>query len=278
MRRLRMWMVLLLALATGGLAGYLALEYLQQRATPLIAAEPRRNRLVVAARDLEVGSIVSASDVRVVDWPGDALPPGYASTPSEVLGRGVVTPIRVNEPLLGSKLADKEAGGGLSIVIPEGMRALSVRVDDVTAVAGFVGPGKRVDVLVTMGGRGNESGFTRVVLQNISVLAAGQQVQQDLNGRPQTVSVMTLLVTPEEAEVLALASVEGRIQLALRNTLDTSEITTPGARVAQLLSRGAPQPPARRPVPVRPPRPPAPEPEPNVIEVYKGGSKTLITF
>lgn len=277
MRRLRLVTVLLLALATGGLAGYMALEYLQQRATPLIAAEPRRNRLVVAARDLEVGSIVSASDVRLVDWPGDALPPGYASSPSEVLGRGVITAIRVNEPLLGSKLADKEAGGGLSIVIPEGMRAMSVRVDDVTAVAGFVGPGKRVDVLVTVDGRGNESSFTRVVLQNISVLAAGQQVQ-DLNGRPQTVSVMTLLVTPEQAEVLALASVEGRIQLALRNTLDTSEITTPGARIAQLLGRGTPQTPAPRPVTVRPPRPPAPEPEPNVVEVYKGGSKTLITF
>src|SRR5690606_41722274 len=102
MRRLRLVTVLLLALATGGLAGYMALEYLQQRATPLIAAEPRRNRLVAAARDLDGGSIVSASDVRAVDWPGDALRPGRASTPSDVLGRGVVTPFRGNEPLRGS--------------------------------------------------------------------------------------------------------------------------------------------------------------------------------
>jgi len=272
-------MVLLLALAMGGLAGYLALEYIQQRATPLIAAEPRRNQLVIAARDLEVGSIVGTEDLRVVDWPSDVLPPGYASSPSEVLGRGVITPIRTNEPLLATKLADKEAGAGLSIVIPEGMRALSVRVDEVTAVAGFVGAGKRVDVLVTLSGRGTDGSITRVVLQNITVLAAGQQVQQDLNGRPQTVSVMTLLVTPEEAEILALASVEGRIQLALRNTLDTGEITTTGARVAQLLSRGLPQPsPSTRPVRVRPAAPAAPQPEPNVVEIYRGGSKTLITF
>src|SRR5690606_40132317 len=277
MRRLRLWMVLLLALAMGGLAGYLALEYIQQRATPLIAAEPRRNQLVIAARDLEVGSIVGTEDLRVVDWPSDVLPPGYASSPSEVLGRGVITPIRTNEPLLATKLADKEAGAGLSIVIPEGMRALSVRVDEVTAVAGFVGAGKRVDVLVTLTNRGSEGSYTRTVLQNVPVLAAGQQVQ-DVDGRPRTVSVMTLLVTPQQAEVLALASVEGRIQLALRNTLDMGEGTSTRARVAQLVGSVATPQRAARPVAVRPPRPTTPEPEPNVVEIYKGSSKTLITF
>ncbi|HEX7090454.1 MAG TPA: Flp pilus assembly protein CpaB [Longimicrobiales bacterium] len=277
MRRIRLWVVLLLALGSGALAGYLALEYLQQQATPLIAAEPRRNQIVVAARDLEVGEPVRAEDVKVIEWPGDALPPGYASSPSEVLGRGVITPIRVNEPLLVTKLADKEAGAGLSIVIPEGMRALSVRVDEVTAVAGFVGAGKRVDVLVTLTNRGSEGSYTRTVLQNVPVLAAGQQVQ-DVDGRPQTVSVMTLLVTPQQAEVLALASVEGRIQLALRNTLDVGEVTTTGARVAQLLGSGTTPKRTGRPVAVRPRRPARPEPEPNVIEIYKGSSKTLITF
>ena len=277
MRRIRLWLVLLLALGSGALAGYLALQYLQEKATPLVAAEPRRNQIVVAARDLEVGELVRAEDVKVVEWPGDALPPGYASSPSEVLGRGVITPIRVNEPLLATKLADKEAGAGLSIVIPEGMRALSVRVDEVTAVAGFVGAGKRVDVLVTLTNRGSEGSYTRTVLQNVPVLAAGQQVQ-DVDGRPRTVSVMTLLVTPQQAEVLALASVEGRIQLALRNTLDMGEVTTTGARVAQLVGSVATPQRAARPVAVRPPRPTTPEPEPNVVEIYKGSSKTLITF
>lgn len=276
MRRVRLWVVLVLALSSGGLAGYLAFSYIRQKATPLIAAEPRRNRIAVAARDLEVGSIIRAEDVRVIDWPGDALPPGYASSASEVVGRGVITPVKVNEPLLASKLADKEAGGGLPIVIPEGMRALSVRVDEVIAVAGFVGPGTRVDVLLTFnpGGEGNE--VSRILLQNVPVLARGQQIQTDPEGKPQVVSVVTLLVTPEQAELLTLAASQGRIQLALRNTLDTDSADTEGARIASLLGRPIPRPrPPGRVVSVGRPQT---APDSLIVETYKGGARTLIKF
>ena len=131
-----------------------------------------------------------------------------------------------NEPILDSKLAPREAGAGLSATIPEGMRAVSVAVNDVIGVAGFVGPGTSVDVLVTGTIPGaSQSGaqyVTRTILENIRVLAAGQKVEQDVDGKPQTVPVVTLLVSPQDAATLTMASTEGKIQLALRNTIDVN--------------------------------------------------------
>jgi pilus assembly protein CpaB len=146
--------------------------------------------------------------------------------------RALITAVAENEPILDSKLAPIQAGAGLSATIPEGMRALSVAVTDVVAVAGFVTPGTMVDVLVTgaitgssqQGGTGN---ITRTILENVRVLAANQKIEQDRDGKPQTVQVITLLVTPEDASKLAMASTEGHIQLALRNTIDTKMISPP---------------------------------------------------
>ena len=277
MRRFRPLVMLLLALASGGTAAYLALRYLRQQTTPLMAAEPKRGQLVLAARDLPIGHIVTAHDVKVVGWPGEAMPPGFFGAPEAVVGRGVITPVHLNEPLLDSKLATKEGGGGLPIVIGEGMRALSVRVDEVIGVAGFVVPGTRVDVLVTLEpGQDRTETTTKVVLQNVTALAAGQQVQKDKDGKPQTVTVLTVLVTPDQAEMLTLAANDGRIQLALRNTLDTSSVKTEGAKTGSLLGM-------RRDLPrvTRAPRTiptPAPQPEQTVIEQYRGGERTLIRF
>lgn len=274
MRKRRPWVVLLMAITSGSVAAYLALQYLRDRGTPLIAAEPPKGRVVVAARDLPMGAVLRLDDLRLISWPADALPSGYASSPGEVVGRGLISAVRENEPLLTGKLADKEAGGGLPILIPEGFRAVSVKVDEVIGVAGFVLPSTRVDVLVTLGGRsGQGRSTTRVILQNIRTLAAGQSVQRDFEGKPQTVTVITLLVTPHQAEILTLAATEGRIQLALRNTLDTNEVETSGAGVSALLG-GSGSGYARAGRPSGSSR----GSQATVIETYKGGVRALITF
>ena len=270
MRQHRMWIVFFLAMTSGGLAAYLTLRYLRDQKA-LIAAEPKGASVVVAARDLSVGTIVRAADVRVVRWPGIATPPGYLGTVEAVVGRGVITPVRANEPLLDGKLADRAAGGGLSVSIPEGMRAVSVKVDEVIGVAGFVLPGTRVDVVVTLPPRagGNEA-TAQVILQNIPALAAGESTQPDAQGKPHGVTVITLLVTPEQAEALILAANEGR------NTLDLAMVETPGARAASLLrmARGDP---SRRRLAAATRRSAVPDPA-IVIEAYKGGVRTLIKF
>src|SRR2546422_10510975 len=144
MRQHRMWIVFFLAMTSGGLAAYLTLRYLRDQKA-LIAAEPKGASVIVAARDLSVGTIVRAADVRAVRWPGNATPPGYFGTVEAVVGRGVITPVRANEPLLEGKLADRGAGGGLSVSIPEGGRSVSVKGEEGIGVAGFRLPGTRGD-------------------------------------------------------------------------------------------------------------------------------------
>jgi pilus assembly protein CpaB len=276
MRKARPWLMLLLALGSGGLAAYLALRYLKEQATPLMAAEPKKVSVVLAARSLPIGAVVTEQDVKTVPWPGEAVPSGYIGSVADAIGRGVITPVAENEPLLAAKVSTKESGGGLPIIIKDGMRAMSVRVDEVIGVAGFVLPGTHVDVLLSLDkGDNRPQAITRTILQNVQVLAAGQQVQRDKEGKPQTVTVITLLVTPEDAELLVLAGKEGRIQLALRNTLDTLAVTTAGAKTDQLVP-GGPAP--KRPSPNRPPPAPAPKVDRTVIEGYRGGERTLTTF
>jgi pilus assembly protein CpaB len=274
-RRTRPWLMLAVALASGGLAALLAMRYLQQRTTPL-AAQPIRSSMVVAARALPVGTIVSDQHVKTIEWTGGALPLGYIGTPQEVVGRGLISDLQENEPLLESKLAPKGAGGGLPIIISEGKRALTMRVNEVSGVAGFVTPNTRVDVLLTMEDK-NSAGepATRIIMQDMRVLAAGQSIQPDKEGKPQPVPVVTFLVTPEQAETLALASGQGSIQLALRNQLDTMEVRTRGTRRSALMG-GPVGRPARRVARSAPA--PAPEPTAQVVEVYRGGVRTLMRF
>lgn len=270
----RKWMALVLALVSGGAAGYLALNYLHQPMAPLAARPAGSAQIAVAARNLPIGSVLTSADVKLVEWPAGNVPPGYAASAEEVVGRGLIMPVSTNEPLLSSKLASKEAGGGLPIVIPEGMRALSVKVDEVIGVAGFVLPGTRVDVLVTMNPTSEQDeATTRVILQNVITLAAGQTIQRDQEGKPQTVTVITLLVAPDDAEKLTLASTEGRIHLALRNTLDMAQVETDGIRVKSLVrSASEPKPaaPRVRRAPVRR--------EGQSIVTYNGTERTVTNF
>jgi pilus assembly protein CpaB len=222
--------------------------------------------------------VVTEQDVKVVGWPGSAVPSGYIGSIADALGRGVITSVAENEPLLAAKVSTKDAGGGLPIIIRDGMRARSVKVDEIIGVAGFVLPGTHVDVMLTLEkGDNRPQAVTRTILQNVQVLAAGQQVQRDKEGKPQTVSVVTLLVTLEDAELLVLAGKEGRLQLALRNTLDTLSIATAGAKADQLSPSGAPARAPRVPSPNRV-APVVPKVNNTVIEGYRGGERTLTTF
>ncbi len=162
---------------------------------------------------------------------------GTFTSADDIMGRGVISPIVQNEPILSAKLASKEAGVGLPPIIPPGMRAVSVRVNDVVGVAGYVLPGTRVDVVATVNPTQQQTDVTsKVVLTNVQVLASGTKIEQDGDkGKPMEVSVVTLLVDPSESERLTLASTEGKIQLALRNPLDKTAPVTAGVRPAALL-------------------------------------------
>ena len=283
MRRMRLWIVLLLALTSGGLAALLALRYLRQQSSPLTRREAQAGKIVLAARPLAVGSTIQEADVKVIDWPGGVMPVGFLASTKEAVGRGVITPIAENEPLLTAKLSTKDAGAGLQVAIRDGMRALSVRVDEVVGVAGFVLPGSRVDVLITLNPNPNlnrPESISRTILQNIQVLASGQVTQPDKDGTPIKVSVVTLLLTPDQAELLTLAAQEGKVQMALRNTLDTVAIKTAGASVRELsgiapvaAATSLPRQVVRARVAAQAPRDPA-----VIVEGYKGGERTLTTF
>jgi pilus assembly protein CpaB len=278
MRVSRYWWVIFGAAISGILAGYVALVYVSDQPAPVQVAVSTRTA-VVASRDLPAGSVIRREDVKTVNWPGSAVPRGIAVQPGDVVGRGVMTEVRENEPLLESKLAPREGGGGLSITIPEGMRAVSVRVDEVVGVAGFVLPGTRVDVLATvMPGTDRTQTTTRIILQNVRALAADQRHQQDVDGEPRYVTVVTLLLTPEQSEILTLAATEGRIQLALRNTMDAGETRTTGRRITSLVTTPTEARPAATPARRPTPTPVAPDPPGPVIESYEGGRRTLLRF
>ena len=278
-RRSRPFLMLALALASGGTAAYLALRYIRQQATPLMAAQPKHAQIVVAARDLPVGAVIGERDVKTIEWVGGSVPPGFLNAPAQAISRGLIVAVAENEPILEGKLAGQGLGGGLPVIIEPGMRALSIAVDQIVGVAGFVTPSTRVDVLLTMNNApGASEPATKVIMQNVRTLAAGQSIQQDKEGKPQPVGVVTMLLTPEQAETLALATGQGRIQLALRNMLDTAHIETKGARSSALMGRiGAV---AARPGPRRAAAVQAavPEPAATVVEVYRGGQRTLQKF
>ena len=186
-------------------------------------------QLVVAAAPVQVGQLLAASDVALVDWPEGLQPQGSFAHKEDCVGRAAVVPLVANEVVLDQELAQRGAGGGLPVSIPDGMRAVSVGVDDVVAVAGFVTPGTIVDVLATgtvPGGEGTGDTVTRTILEHAKVLAVGQQLTTE-NGKPVSAPVVTLLVNPEDGEKLTLAASSGRIHLALRNVLDATDVNPP---------------------------------------------------
>lgn len=192
----------------------------------------------VATADLPWGTVLSNTMVKRVPFFKESLPAGYFSDPSSLMGRVVISPVKTNEPILESKLAPTSIKtGGVAAVITPKKRAIAVKVDKTIGVSGFIFPGNRVDVLVTMQAGKNPIPLTKIVLENILVLAAGPEMEtRGKEQKPTNVDVITLEVTPEEAEKLALAASEGKLQLALRNLTDTGDVLTQGTTIPALLS------------------------------------------
>jgi pilus assembly protein CpaB len=251
------------------------------------SAQPRTVDTIVAAQAIPAGTMLTRAHLKVVQWPADARLEGSISQAASVIDRGAIVSIAANEPITDAKLAAAGAGAGLPPTIPPGMRAISVRVNEVIGVAGFVVPGTRVDVVVTFSGQagaGSDS-VARVVVSNAQVLTAGTRFDQEKarqDNQPIPTSVVTLLVTPEDAERIALASAEGRITLTLRNPLDTAPTASAGIRSGGLMGTQAPPsaPATPRPAPKPPPVAvataplPPPPPPPYTVEAIRGAKRT----
>jgi pilus assembly protein CpaB len=276
MNRKRLLMIGVLALALGAFVSALVYKNMQSRGP---SAESGVD-VVVAANDIQVGSKVEEHDVHLVKFPPTSLPAGSYTKRSQVLGRGVVVPIAKGEFVLPSKLAPENAGSGLPSLIPPGMRAVSVRVNEIVSVAGFVTPGTRVDVLLTGTPHGGSEQQTTTVLQNVAVIASGHTLERTSTGEAQNTPVITLLVSPDDAQRLTLASAEGHIQLSLRNPLDTRQDEVAASNAKGLYKGSTPSitpAPVPRVHPVKK-KTEAPAPAPTVlsVEVYQGDKKAEI--
>jgi len=290
--------VLIFAFVVASGASLMLYRLMSNRPQKTEAAHPTA-KLALAARDLELGAVLREEDVALTDWSGP-VPIGALTRIQDAVGRGVITKIIAKEPILESRLAPKGAGGGFAVIIPKGMRAVAVPVNEVVGVAGFVVPGMHVDVLISgapPNSAANLGTLTKTLLQNIEVLSAGQDFKKDAEGKPIMVQVVNLLVTPEQAEQLSLASHQTTIQLILRNPLDRDTTKTPGAAMASLfsgkqlkmpdvpgLTSDAP-PPKPRPRPVvmpvvqaLPPPPPPKKETPFVMEIITGTKKAETKF
>src|ERR1700720_3173948 len=267
---------LIVGLAVAIVLAFLVSSFVYQKFKQASVGPPvvAMKHIVVAAEPLQLGSRLDPTKLRLISWPGNQPLAGMFTRVEDCTNRALITPVAENEPILEAKLASQQSGAGLPATIPEGMRALSVAVNDVVGVAGFVIPGTMVDVLVTgsVGGGGGNN-ITRTILENVRVLAAGQKVEQDRDGKPQTVPVITLLVSPGDAAKLTMASNQGKIQLALRNTIDTKQVS-PAPVLQAALFGGAPAPAPKRLAPNAPPPPPSMY----VIEVITGSKRENKNF
>ncbi len=240
----------------------------------------RRGILVTAARALGVGTMIKPQDIKMVKIAASAFPKNGFSKPEEVYDRPVISPILADEALVEGRLAARGSGLGLAPIIPVGMRAVTVRVNDVSGVSGFVLPGMRVDVLVTgHPPRSESSTVTHTTLQDMMVLSAGTSIQADARGAAMQAPTVTLLASPEQAELLTLANSEGHIQLVLRNASDQTVEKTKGAQLTELYGgkfrTAEDEQPRARAVAVAAPPPPPPPPPPDQVVVIRGTTKTV---
>ncbi len=219
-----------------GLAGLVATVTIHRYITAKTrAAVKPTNQVVVAANDISPGVALNGFLVKVATWPQELIPPKTATTLQEVEGRVIITPVAKGEPILFSKLAPEGTAAGLGGLLDDSKRALTVRVDDVSGVAGFINPGDHVDVLVEMQVPNSQEHFSKTILQNIVVLTAGQFWEQNKEQKPTIVNTVTLELTPDQAEVLNLASNQGKIRLALRSRRSTVAVQTAGVATSHLI-------------------------------------------
>jgi len=279
MNRTRLLLIGFVALALGAIVSYTVYRTLQTRTGADTAPGVE---IVVAANDIPVGAKVGESDVKLVRFPAADLPANVFHLKTSVVGRGAILPVVKGEFFLSNKLAGENAGSGMQSLIPPGMRAVSVRVNEVIGVAGFVVPGTRVDVLLTGNPSGAPDQQTTTVLENVAVIATGQKLERNTAGEPQLTPVITLLVSPDDAQKLTLATTQGKIQLALRNPLDTKQQQLNSVSTNSLY-KGVPAPaPAAATQPKSTAKhvvkvPAAPPPKIYSVEVIKGTKREEVT-
>jgi pilus assembly protein CpaB len=301
MRNKRFLIVLVGALIFGVLAAVSVSRYLSRAQ----AFTNNMTKVAVAKVAIPLGSKIISEQIMVVQFPKESTPDGAFDSPEKLAGRVAVMNIAAREPITESRLAPEGTSAGLSAVIPEGYRAMTVKVDDAAGISGFITPGTLVDVVVVIDpreGSAQQDPISKIVLQNIKVLANGQNIDKPKDEREATsVKAVTLQVTPEQAEKLALATSEGKLQLVMRNQIDQGDEQTPGVNKRSLLSGDAavpaPEPgalkseqtkqqaatssrPVRRSAPVaKPADAPAPQPTPRAsVEMIEGAKKRSVEF
>ena len=233
----RLTLALLIALLVSGLFTY----FLGKRmAKANHAAVPKKQMYVAAGKPLAAGELLKPENLQLVAWPTSSPLTGGFTKIEDVAGRVVLYPLAKDEPILDRHLAAPGAGIGLTANIPEGMRAISVKSDEVVGVAGFLLPGTHVDVLVTYRSEKSQEQRTAIVLQDVGILTAGQQTHPDPEGKPTSVNVVTLLLKPEEAEKVVLATSLGQIHFVLRNGSDREQTNNPSIGLDQLAGGASP--------------------------------------
>jgi pilus assembly protein CpaB len=273
----RLMIILMSAFVIAAGCSYLVYRVVGNR---LGATQPKGTQVIVPVADVKLGSVLHDADLTTTEMVG-SLPKGVILRREDAVGRGVTADLYQGEPIVESRLAAVGSGGGLAATIPQGMRACAIKVDDVVGVAGFVTPGMRVDVLISGNAPGavaaSEGTHVKTLLQNIQVLSAGTDIQKDAEGKPQQVQVVNLLVTPEQAETLSLASNQTHIQLVLRNPLDLNVTHTQGTAVANLFADANAKPTVKPAVISRVPLPKPPA-SMYLIEVFNGTKRSEEKF
>lgn len=267
-----MLLALVMAVAVAGIVTYLLFNRLRRG-----VAKPQLTQIVAAAKDLPAGVALTADDISLVDWPATVPLPGSFSKTEQVVGRPLIYALGAKEPVLARDLAVSGSGIGLAVKIPSGMRATSIRSNEVAGVAGFLFPGSHVDVLATFTLPGSAGPVTQTILQNVEVLTAGSQIEPDPQGKPQTVNVVTLLLSSEDSQKLLLASGQGTIQFVLRSGADQAEVHATPTRLDQLVAGAKPPAPvssAPRPRATPPPK----LPDVYVVEVIQGATRSVEKF
>jgi pilus assembly protein CpaB len=269
--------VSIFALFFAGVASWLSYSYLQRELSSVKAVQPQR--IVVATTDIAVGSTITEAQVKVAAWPKDSIPPGSSQQPVTVVGRIAIRPITGGDAITEQKLKPHSGASGagfLTYVVPPGHRAVTVAVNEVAGVAGFLTPRDRVDIIVTTQlPNGNRDSVSKIILENVPILATGQVTDQK-DGKPAVVPTVTLDLLPSDAEKLVVSASKGPLQLLLRNIADSGHVDSKGATIAKVLTGvevpAAPSPvvvkaapPAAPPKPVRTVRPSLPALPPVVV-------------
>jgi pilus assembly protein CpaB len=269
----RIGIALLIAFVLSAAASYFLYHRLRSQAE---AAKPAMVKVVAASNTLQAGAALTSDNLTMVDWPANLPITGAFNKVDEVVGRSLIYPLAPKQPVLERDLAVAGSGIGLTVKIPEGMRATALRSNDVTGVAGFLYPGSRVDVMLTYHLEGHPEPLTQTILQNVEVLTAGQRIEPDPQGKPETVNVVTLLLSPEDSEKIILASSQGTVQFVLRNGADKNAVQTKAVGMADVT--GGPRKPEPTVVAARAPRVPRAVTEIYVVETIAGDKRSEAKF